>query len=78
MKKSYDTLRFNWQHSDWPHFKYDLSTIQDSIYRYLMEASLLAGGLGQLPDDVQNETVIDLMVSEALKSSEIEGANNSI
>ncbi len=73
MKKIYDTMRYNWQHSDWPHFKYDLSTIQDSIYRYLMEASLLAGGLGQLPDDVQNETVIDIMVSEALKSSEIEG-----
>jgi len=73
VKENYGFMRYNWQHPDWPQFKYDLSDIQDVIYRYVMDAGLLAGGLGQLPDDVQDETIIDIMVSEALKSSEIEG-----
>lgn len=73
MNKPYEFMRYNWQHPNWPKFSYDLFAIQDLIYRYMMDAGLLAGGLEQLPDDMQNEAMIDIMVSEALKSSEIEG-----
>lgn len=73
MQKTSGITRYNWQHPDWPQFTYDTLGIQDLIYRYAMEAGLLAGGLYQLPDNEQNETVLDIMVSEALTSSAIEG-----
>jgi Fic family protein len=73
MEKSSSFRRYNWQHPNWPNFQFDLSGIQDLVYRYVMEAALLVGGLEQLPNDVQDEAIIDVMVNEALKSSEIEG-----
>jgi len=73
MRKHREMMRYNWQHTDWPHFHYNLSGLQDSISRYLVEAGSLTGGLDRLPDNLQTEATIDIMVSEALKSSEIEG-----
>lgn len=66
-------MRYNWQHSQWPHFEYDLTDEQDLLYKYAMEASTLLGGLNQIPEEMQIDAVIDLMVSEALSTSEIEG-----
>lgn len=66
-------MRYIWQHEDWPHFTYDLSDLQDILYLYAMETSYLSGSLDQLSDTLQNETIIDLMISEAIKTSAIEG-----
>jgi Fic family protein len=66
-------MRYIWQHEDWPHFTYDLSDLQDILYLYAKETSYLSGSLDQLPDTLQNETLIDLMISEAIKTSAIEG-----
>jgi Fic family protein len=73
MKKNPEIMRYNWQNPDWPQFHYNLSGLQDSISRYLIEAGSLTGDLDRLPENLQTETLIDIMVSEALKSSEIEG-----
>lgn len=64
---------YNWQHPDWPHFKYDASALQEVLYQYALEASALKGALTQITDDLQKEAYINLMVKEALKTSEIEG-----
>ena len=66
-------MRYNWQHPEWPNFTYDISGIQQILYDYAREGSFLIGGVSQLSDDIQTDTGIDLMVSEALKTSEIEG-----
>lgn len=66
-------MRYNWQHSQWPQFEYDLTGVQDLLYNYAIEASTLLGGLNQIPEEMQTDAVIDLMVSEALATSEIEG-----
>src|SRR5580698_1199652 len=52
---------------------YNLYDIKDLVYSYALESGLLAGGLEQLPNETQVETLIEIMVNEALKSSEIEG-----
>lgn len=66
-------MRYNWQHPQWPKFEYDLTGVQDLLYNYAIEASTLLGGLNQIPEEMQTDAVIDLMVSEALSTSEIEG-----
>lgn len=66
-------MRYNWQHPLWPKFEYDLSSVQELLYKYALEASALLGGLNQTPQEMQTDAAIDLMVSEALSTSEIEG-----
>lgn len=62
-----------WEHPDWPNFHYDITGVQNLMYQYALEVGEVSGGVAQLSDPVQQETIIDLMVAEALKTSEIEG-----
>lgn len=66
-------MQYNWQHPKWPNFKYDLSKVQELLYLYVKESSALLGGLSQFSKEIQSDAFVDLMVSEALKTSEIEG-----
>lgn len=66
-------MQYIWQHPDWPHFIYDASKFHDILYQYALETSALSGGLLQLSDDLQIEALVDLMVTEAIKTSSIEG-----
>jgi Fic family protein len=64
---------YNWQLSDWPEFKYDLSEIETTLFAFAEETGYVTGLLKAMPQDVQTETVINIMVAEAIKTSEIEG-----
>ena len=66
-------MQYNWQQKEWPEFRYNLTDIQDLISRFTEKTGRVDGLLSALPEDLQMETIIDLMVSEAMKSSEIEG-----
>ncbi|WP_032112201.1 Fic family protein [Candidatus Paracaedibacter symbiosus] len=66
-------MRYNWQNPEWPHFEYNLSNVQTILYQYAQEVSLLAGAVSQLPDASFTDLLIDLMVLESTKTSEIEG-----
>lgn len=66
-------MKYNWQQSDWPDFKYDLHEFEDLLYAYAERVGRLDVLLDELPEDVQKETTIEMMVSEAIKTSEIEG-----
>lgn len=64
---------YNWQKPDWPHFQYDLSNIQDTLLSIAEKTGLINGKLSHLSHDLQTEALIDLVVEEAIKTSEIEG-----
>ena len=66
-------MKYSWQNPDWPRFTYDEAQCRDSLYQYALEAGRLSGGMGQLKDSLQYEAYIDLMVSEAINTSQIEG-----
>lgn len=66
-------MKYNWQREDWPNFKYGLAGIQGLLLRFTEKTGRVDGLLSALPESLQTETIIDLMVSEAVKSSEIEG-----
>lgn len=66
-------MKYIWQHKKWPHFEYDLSGIQDLLYNYAIATGALANKVSHLPEDLKIDAIIDLMVSEAVKTSEIEG-----
>ncbi len=66
-------MKYNWQQEDWTEFKYELEKINDTLLEFAEETGVISGMLLTMPDDLQMEAVINQMVSEAIKTSEIEG-----
>jgi Fic family protein len=66
-------MSYNWQQSDWPHFKYDLKDIEDVLFSFAERAGRVGGLLEGIPEEAKVETMIDMMVAEAIKTSAIEG-----
>ncbi len=66
-------MLYNWQIQDWPNFTYNFEEIQPLIVLFAHETGEVNGIIQGLPDQLQQETVLQLMLTEAIKTSEIEG-----
>ncbi|MEN7974109.1 MAG: Fic family protein [Verrucomicrobiota bacterium] len=66
-------MKYNWQQSDWPCFRYDLETIDADLFTFSEKTGRLGGLLEALPEELQTESMVDMMVSEAIETSLIEG-----
>lgn len=66
-------MRYNWQQSDWTKFSYEIITIEHLLFDFAEKAGRISGFLKGLSEDAQTEAMVDMMVSEAVKTSEIEG-----
>jgi Fic family protein len=64
---------FNWQHKDWPDFKFELKNLEKYLFPFYERVGHVSGLLKAIPDDMQTETLLEIMVVEAVKTSEIEG-----
>lgn len=70
-------MTYNWQQSDWPNFQYRIEEMEDLLLKFRERAGRMSGLFDALPEETQTETIIDMMVSEAIKTSKIEGENLS-
>lgn len=66
-------MPYNWQQKDWPNFTYSLEGVDDLLFLFAEKIGKVTGMLKPLAEEIQLETVINLMVAEAVKTSEIEG-----
>ena len=66
-------MSYNWQQNDWPNFQYKAEKIGVLPLGFGLLSGQLDGVLIGLPEDKKNDTIIDLLVTEAIKTSEIEG-----
>ena len=66
-------MAYNWEQPDWPNFRYDLSGLQDSLLLLAERTGRASGLLQGLTPDAQVEATVMIMVTEALKTSAIEG-----
>lgn len=64
---------YNWQRNDWPNFQYQTTDIEDMLFDFAQRTGRVSGVLDGLSETEQTEAMINLMVSEAIKTSEIEG-----
>lgn len=65
--------QYNWQQNDWPDFTYGLREIEDRLYAFAEKVGLITGKWQAMPETDQQEALITVMVSEAVKTSAIEG-----
>ncbi|MEJ7770035.1 MAG: Fic family protein [Chitinophagaceae bacterium] len=66
-------MKYNWQQPDWPGFTYSLQEIEDTLIELAAEIGHVSGMLKTLPEENRIEAIINTMVAEAIKTSEIEG-----
>ena len=66
---------YNWQQNDWPHFRYKLNGVESLLLSFAETSGHVNGMVRGLPENLKVETLLDLMVAEALKTSAIEGEN---
>lgn len=66
-------MKYNWQLPGWPVFSFDITDVQPSILAFAKETGEITGMIQGLPNNLRQETLLQLMMSEALKTSEIEG-----
>ncbi len=66
-------MNWNWQQNDWPEFRYDSSALSESESRFLRQSGMLQGTLKHIGEDDKMRLTVDLMSTEAINTSEIEG-----
>lgn len=66
-------MKWIWQQPDWPDFRYDNRALDDRGLEFRINSERLAGLFEALPMASQEDATIDLMLSEAIKTSAIEG-----
>jgi Fic family protein len=66
-------MKWIWQQSDWPAFRYDKRILEDRDIAFRINSERLSGRFEALPMAYQADATIDLMLSEAIKTSAIEG-----
>lgn len=64
---------YNWELKDWPKFTYSLIGLEDTFTKILRNEGRFEGIVKQLPNNIQATTIIEMMIIEAMKTSEIEG-----
>lgn len=64
---------YNWQRPDWPEFRFDLQGLEPVLLAFADHAGRVGGLLEGLPGELGAEALIDLMITEAVKTSAIEG-----
>lgn len=66
-------MKWNWQHSEWPAFRYDAGALRSLEAEFLQSSGFLIGSVRHLEPSEREQLTIELLSEEALKTSEIEG-----
>ena len=66
-------MTYIWQRENWPNFTWNSKVIGQSSNKFLVAANRLIGKVNELPEVEKIEAQVDLMVSEAVTTSQIEG-----
>ncbi len=66
-------MKWNWQHSDWPDFSWKKSLLTKAEELFLLGAGVFVGTVKHLAAEDRNQLTVELMSTEAVTTSEIEG-----
>ena len=72
--KHYNRLmaKYNWQQNDWLQFKFSLEAVQDELLIFTEKAGRVSGILEGLPEETKQDVIVEIILAEAIKTSEIE------
>ena len=67
------TRTWNWQQNDWPEFRYNSTKLEALEAEFLRQSGVFMGAIRHVGDDDKQQLCVELISSEALNTSEIEG-----
>ncbi|MBU0723334.1 MAG: Fic family protein [Alphaproteobacteria bacterium] len=66
-------MTWNWQKPEWPRFDWNTLALSDQEARFRYESGIVVGALKHVDDEQKSSLVIEIISTEAVKTSEIEG-----
>lgn len=66
-------MKWNWQQDDWPNFRFDMTALAEFEAKFLHQSGVLIGATKYFSEDDKAHLIVNLMTTEAIKTSEIEG-----
>jgi Fic family protein len=66
-------MSWNWQRPDWPNFTWDLARLRQAEHRFLLTSGTFLGTVKHLGPNDHEQLTVEVISSEALTTSEIEG-----
>ena len=66
-------MAYNWQRIDWTNFQYDESLFEKSWIEFVTISGESEGFMKSSSQGIKEESMVNLLVNEAIKTSEIEG-----
>lgn len=66
-------MTYIWQHKSWPKFTYSVDKLHEISISFAQEVGLVNGLVLGLNEELKQEALLELLISEAIKTSEIEG-----
>jgi len=66
-------MPWNWQEPDWPKFAWNQHRLALAEQQFLVGGGIFVGAIKHLGEQERNELTVDMMSTEALTTSEIEG-----
>ncbi len=66
-------MKYNWQQKDWTNFSYNIAELEDKLYLFAEKTGRIQGVTKGLSKISHTQTLINFLVTEAIKTSEIEG-----
>lgn len=66
-------MMYNWQQNDWLQFHYEETAFTEIALSFVELAGQSLGYLNGLPSEQQTESIVTILVKEAIKTSSIEG-----
>jgi len=64
---------YNWQHKEWPNFIFSIDKLQELAILFAQEVGLTNGLFLGLNEELKQEALLEILITEAIKTSEIEG-----
>lgn len=66
-------MKWNWQRSDWPNFRWDGTRLTRAEQEFLVGGGMLAGTVKHLEEEAREQLTVEAMSNEAVTTSKIEG-----
>jgi Fic family protein len=66
-------MSYNWQQEGWPKFEFTSGIIEDVQLKFLLKSGNSSGKYSGITEVKQDQLLVDILLSEAIKTSEIEG-----
>lgn len=65
--------KYNWQQKDWLQFKFSLEAAEEDLQIFTEKVGRVSGILEGLPEESKQDVIVEIILAEAIKTSEIEG-----